>query len=134
MIRTTKFSVGMCFFPLGTNLFLIYFYRFFPAGLWHRSFKYKPKFIGTYCTLLLHLWKHPTRWLFKIAVLGGMFSWKIVGVLVKIWKRPSWKIGAVLDIARNKLEVFFLLEIVAVLVNIVQHEVFFIPGKFDLFL
>jgi len=32
--------------------------------------------------------KHPTRRLFKIAVLGGVFSWKIVGVFVKICKRP----------------------------------------------
>jgi len=51
--------------------------------------------------------KHLTRWLFKIAVLGGMmFSWKIVGVLVKIWKRFSWKIGAVLvNIAQQTRDV-----------------------------
>jgi len=41
--------------------------------------------------------KPPTRRLFKKKLfLGGMFSWKIIGVLVEIWKRPSWKIGAVL--------------------------------------
>jgi len=63
-------------------------------------------------------WKHPMKAItvFKTAVLGGMtFSWKIVDVLVKIWKKPSWKICS-----DQYCATFF--------------RGVFIPGKFDLFL
>jgi len=48
--------------------------------------------------------KHTTRGLFKIVVLGGMFSWKIVGVLVKFEKGSPGKSELFLRILRNKLE------------------------------
>ena len=35
--------------------------------------------------------KHPTRQFYKISVLGGMVSWKIVSVLTKFWESSPGK-------------------------------------------
>ena len=59
--------------------------------------------------------KHPTRQFYKISVLGGMVSWKIVSVLTKFWESSPGKFDLF-------LWYFFLLNI---LLNILQEHIRF---------
>ena len=48
---------------------------------------------GLSCTVWLGFFfeKHLTKQLYKISVLGGMVTWKIVSVLAKFWLSSPWK-------------------------------------------